>query len=168
MHGSTHAQNFDACRATNRVTDSQGATTPLRYMLNVTAAPGPSFASWGGGVAATSDQDGNGYTALAEYALGAPSPGAPFAKPVHGLTLVSGIPHLTLTAILRVDDPAMTVRGESSVDFSTPSTPWRSDDVGSLPSADQTGVPNGCERRIYHTPTGNDVRKFLRLIFQIE
>lgn len=136
-------------------TDSLGAATSLKWTLEVAAPVGSTYEGWAGGASATSDTNGDGLTALAEYALGASSPAAGDVIPPTE-ALVSG--QLTLTAVVRVDDPALTVTCESS----TTLTSWNPADVSSEAAADQTGVPAGCERRIYSAPLEGS-KKFLRL-----
>jgi hypothetical protein len=146
-----------------RATDSQGAVTPLQYTLDVTAAPGLGFAAWGGGVAADSDHDGNGYTALAEFSLGAAAPGASFTLPVQGTTMMGGTSFLTLTAVVRTDSAGLTVTGQAAVDLAAPAA-WTTTGVDFAPTANI--VPAGCEERIYRTPA-DGIRKFLRLRMEL-
>jgi len=144
-------------------TDSLGAVTPLKYTLNVTAPPGLDFAIWGGGVAADSDHDGNGYTALAEFALGAAGPGASVPVPVRGATSAGGTNFLTLTAVVRTNGTGLTVTGHSAADLTAPGA-WTSHSVDYVSTT--SSVPPGCEERIYRTPA-DGTRKFLRLRMEL-
>jgi len=146
-----------------RATDSQGAVTPLKYTLNVTAPPGVSFAVWGGGAAANSDHDGNGYTALAEFALGAAAPGASFPAPVRGTANTGGVNFLTLTATVRINGTGLTVTGQSAANLATLNA-WAATDVDYVPTTNS--VPDGCQERIYRTPA-DGTRKFLRLRMEL-
>jgi hypothetical protein len=146
-----------------RATDSQGAITPLKYSLTVTAAAGTTFAGWGG-VEANADTDGNGYTALAEFALGASAPGASFPVPVQGATSAGGTNFLTLTATVRTNGTGLTVTGQSAANLAA-TNPWSGVDVDFVPTG-ATDVPDGCEERLYRTPA-DGTRKFLRLHIEL-
>ena len=66
---------------------------------------------------------------------------------------------LSLTAVVRTDDLSLSVVGEAGVDLSS----WSSE-VSVAPTANQVGVPDGCERRIYSVDRANSPsRQFLRL-----
>ena len=147
-----------------RATDTLGASTPLKYTLTVTPSPGTSFATWAGGISANSDNDGNGYTALAEFALGAAAPGGAFAAPVRGLATSGGINYLTLTATVRTDGTGLSVIGQSSANLVS-SSAWTSADVDFVPTG-AIYVPVGCEQRVYRTPAAG-ARKFLRLLMEL-
>jgi hypothetical protein len=67
---------------------------------------------------------------------------------------------LTLTAVVRTNDPSLIVVGEAGVNLSS----WSSSGVSVAPSASQANVPEGCERRIYSVDRANSPsRQFLRL-----
>jgi hypothetical protein len=67
---------------------------------------------------------------------------------------------LTLTAVVRTNDPSLIVVGEAGVDLSN----WNTNGVSVAPSATQTNVPEGCERRIYSVDrVSSPSRQFLRL-----
>jgi hypothetical protein len=69
---------------------------------------------------------------------------------------------LSIAAIVRTNDPALTVYGQSILNLA--SGTWITNDVSMAPSVDQTGVPAGTQRQIFSTPRAtNDTRKFLRL-----
>jgi hypothetical protein len=69
---------------------------------------------------------------------------------------------LSITAIVRTDDPSLTVYGQSILNLATGT--WITNDVSMIPSVDQAGVPAGTQRQIFSTPrTTNDTKKFLRL-----
>ena len=147
-----------------RATDSQGATTPLKFDLLIESSGGGGFAEWAGGAAPDSDDDGNGYVALSEYALGASAPGASFEKPAEEFLTIDEVKYFTLTAVVRVDDPDLMVSGESSL---TLFADWDDSDVDSILSSDQSNVPSGFERRTYRTPVGSAEKKFIRLNFNL-
>jgi len=70
-------------------------------------------------------------------------------------------PNFTLTAVVRTNDPLLTVIGQSSTDLIT----WTDliNNPSGTPSASQAGVPFGCNRRDFTIPIDVDVKKFLRL-----
>jgi hypothetical protein len=72
--------------------------------------------------------------------------------------------NLVLTAIVRVDDPKLTVVGEAVTDLANyaPGS-LATTVVGSAAGVDQTGVPVGCEKQNFKVLQGTDTRKFLRV-----
>jgi hypothetical protein len=69
---------------------------------------------------------------------------------------------LSIVAVVRTNDPSLSVRGQSILNLS--SGTWITNDVTMNPSLDQAGVPSGTQRQIFSTPRAtNDTRKFLRL-----
>ena len=69
---------------------------------------------------------------------------------------------LSITAIVRTDDPSLTVYGQSILNLAAGT--WITNDVSMIPSADQAGVPAATQRQIFSTPrTTDDGKKFLRL-----
>jgi hypothetical protein len=111
------------------------------------------FAGWSGGSAIEPE-------AVARYAIGgASSPGA-----TDGIAMSSAVTSsdLSITAIVRTNDPNLSVFGQSIVDLG-PGT-WATNDVSRVTNGvDQTGVPSGNQRQIFSTPRGLDGKKFLRL-----
>ncbi len=102
----------------------------------------------------------DGLTPLMRYALGANSPNDTVQAPVIGGTSTT----LTLTAVVRTDDPNLSVLGTTKTDL-TGGT-WAATGVSGSPAGagtvgDQTGVITGRERRVYTVTTGS--RTFLRL-----
>jgi hypothetical protein len=94
---------------------------------------------------------------LLKYAVGgALSPTAASESTVTALTSNK----LTLIAVVRTNDPSLSIVGEAGVDLSI----WNSSGVSVAPSANQVSVPEGCQRRIYSVErTGSPSRQFLRL-----
>ena len=95
---------------------------------------------------------------LEKYAVGgALSPAGSSQQPVAGF---SG-PNFTLTAIVRINDPFLTVVGQSSTDLIT----WTDlvNNPSGTPSASQAGVASECKRLDFTISIGADLRKFLRL-----
>lgn len=111
-----------------------------------------SFNEWtGGGVPITTEL-------LKKYAVGgATNPAGSGEAP---RSTLAG-PNFTLTAIVRTNDPFLTVTGQSSTTLGT----WTNLPTNPLgtPAGNQTGVSYGCERRDFSTATGTEPRIFLRL-----
>ena len=139
------------------------ATDGNTLVLTIAADTGETYASWSGGVPPGDDVNGNGYTALEEFALGAAAPGASFAVPVQGATNAGGTNFLTLTAVVRTNGTGLTVDAQTSADLALPAA-WTTSGVDFVPTTNS--VPDGCQERIYRTPaTGS--RKFLRLRMEL-
>jgi hypothetical protein len=120
----------------------------------VAAASGSTFTGWAG--AATLDA-----TNVGKYAIGgASSPTA--TDGVKPTSTVSG-GNLVLTAIVRVDDPKLSVFGEVVTSLANYGTPAATTMIDGADAADQTGVPAGHKRQTFTVPQGADSRKFLRL-----
>jgi hypothetical protein len=111
-----------------------------------------SFNEWtGGGVPITPQL-------LEKYAVG----GAlnPAGSSEQAVSRISGS-NFTLTAIARINDPFLTVVGQTSTDLIT----WSNlvNNPSGTPSSNQAGAPSGCKRLDFTTPVAADLRKFLRL-----
>ena len=113
---------------------------------------GTTFAQWSGGLEPTPEL-------VDLYAFGgASSPEADDGSPSRSVLTATD---LELFVIVRTDDSTLTITGENTANLST--GPWLPDGVSYLVDPDQSGVPTGCERRIYQVARDTDVRKFLRL-----
>jgi hypothetical protein len=94
---------------------------------------------------------------LLKYAVGGAS--SPTGSSENTVTVLDSN-KLTLTAVVRTNDPSLNVVGEAGVDLSN----WNTNGVSNAPSASQASVPEGCERRIYSVDrTNSPSRQFLRL-----
>ncbi len=131
-------------------------------VLTIAADTGVTYASWAAGVPATNDVNGNGYTALEEFALGASAPGAEFLVPQAGATNIGGTNYLTLLANVRTNGTGLSVAGQTATTLAGVA-PWTGNGVDFVPVG-AANVPSGCEQRIYRTPA-NTAQKFLRLQF---
>ena len=111
------------------------------------------FGFWAGsGVSLTPDL-------LRNYAVGgASSPAKTRPNPV--MSLESG--NLRLNAIVRMDDPRLTIVAQYATNLPGPWTNVPSHPAG-IQSSDQSGVGAGCERRDFLMPVGPDPRGFMRL-----
>ena len=121
----------------------------------VTLATVSGFQYWAGaGVTMTPEL-------LLDYGVGgATAPGQ--AGEASSLSLTSGV--LRLTAVVRTNDPAVTVWAQTSTNLLSP-TAWI--DLGTnrlgTPSTNTNGVPAGCQRRVFEAPVHGETRKFLKL-----
>ena len=107
-----------------------------------------------------SDLDGDGISNLMAYALGAAGSNAPVARPTVALSNGS----LVLTAIVRTDDPKLTVVGEAVTNLDNYASGTSIDEVRGEEAADQDGVPDGCMRMTFSVAIeGSVAKKFLRL-----
>ena len=142
----------------------QGARTLL-----VAAATNPAYAPVSAAEITLLDAPVGGYevwsggqtvspAGLLTYAVGgASSPDAPDGLPVsHSVTSSS----LTMTAIVRTNDPNLTVVGKVVGDLS--GSPWNTTNVTMTPG-DQAGVGEGLQRQIWSAPRGGESQKFIRL-----
>jgi hypothetical protein len=123
--------------------------------VTVNPAPiGPTFATAFGGASATA-LGSDGMANLLRYALGANSPSGSVVKPVSALDANS----LSITAIVRINDPKVTVVGESATDL----TAWNTTPIVGVPTADQAGAISGeTQKQSFSVPRGA-TKTFLRL-----
>jgi len=112
-----------------------------------------SFAQWSGAGSATGRQ------AVLRYAIGGAS--SPLAGDgIEPVTEVSA-DTLSMTAIVRTNDPALSVVGFAAAHLD--SADWSTNGVTMTPAAGQVGVPEGCQMQIFSTPRDTNAAKFLRL-----
>ena len=154
---------LDAVTGTISGTPS-AASTPATYTVTASNAAGSTtaginlgvqsaFAAWAQGAPLDS-------TNLLLYAIG----GASGPTATNGVASVTTVNSnlLSITAIVRTNDPSLAVSGQSALNLAT--GPWTTNDVSMTPAANQVGVPSGTERQIFSTPRAtNDTKKFLRL-----
>lgn len=114
------------------------------------------YAAWSGEPAGAPPSSPAELTAYAVGAASGPdSPGEPAFAQIDG-------GYLVLSALVRTDDPDLVVTGlavDDLADFGGPSEVT----VPGERAADQTGVPEGHEHRLFRVPSGSSGRKFLRL-----
>jgi len=115
-----------------------------------------SFSAWSRGYGPNDPTGPNGESAFREYTFGAPRPGAGPVRPSAGF---AGN-RLSLQAIVRTNDPAARVFGESTTNLV--STSWTTNGLTIAPATDQSSVLPGCERRDFSVPADGSA-KFLRL-----
>ena len=136
--------------ATYTVTASNAAgSTTAGINLGVQSA----YAAWAQGAPLDS-------TNLLLYAIGGASDPAATNGVASVTTVNSNL--LSITAVVRTNDPSLAVSGQSALNLAT--GPWTTNDVSMTPAANQVGVPSGTQRQIFSTPHAtNDTKKFLRL-----
>ncbi|MFZ9937127.1 MAG: alpha-amylase domain-containing protein [Luteolibacter sp.] len=124
-------------------------------MVNVQVSPaGTAFSAWSEGADLNSAN-------LIKYAIGGAS-GLMATDGVQSSSTISG-PNLVLTAIVRTDDPKLTVVGEVVTNLADYGTAGSITTVQGVDAPDQTGVPAGCKRQSFTVQRGTDSKKFLRL-----
>jgi glycosidase len=133
------------------------AAADVSQPLTVTA--GDSFESQFPSQAPDSDNDHDGVPALAEYGLG----GNSSANDRHLLPQVVPGSKFSLTAVVRVNDPRLTVTAESSSDLSSG---WSVTPIQGSDDVDQNGVANGFKRRTFAIDAAAAPKSFLRLRFE--
>ena len=118
----------------------------------LTITGGQSFDSWSGGAPLTDDL-------LRKYVFGGASgPNAASEAPVYSLDGST----LSLTAIVRKNDPAIRVEGTFTTDLGNANS-WSTSGVSSTTVGVDQNVPEGTERRKYSVERGSNAKKFLRL-----
>jgi hypothetical protein len=132
------------------------ATTTVSVMVNPETPIGTTFAGWSSSATPTPEL-------VAKYAIGgATSLTGESVKP----TLVLDATTLSITAIVRTDDPThLSVVGQavtSLADYATPGSVVE-EVVGDATGIDQTGVPTGCEKQKFSVNRAGAARMFLRL-----
>jgi len=139
--------------AINQGSVSAGANYTISFnsaLLTITG--GQSFALWSGGALLTDDL-------LRKYVIGGASgPNAASEAPVYSLDGST----LSLTAIIRKNDPALRVEGTFTTDLGNANS-WSTSGVSSTTVGVSQNVPEGTERRKYSVERGSNAKKFLRL-----
>ena len=133
------------------------------HLVLAASQPGVTFHEWSGGAEPASDNDGNGFTALAEFALGAQAPGGAFDPPSFSVTSQGFTNYLTLTAVVRTNARGLAVTGQAASSLAV-SNAWSTNDVEFI--ATTNNAPADHETRIYRTPATNNAG-FLRLFFEL-
>ena len=111
-----------------------------------------------GNASPTADDNGDGISNLMAYALGAASPSSLVAPP----TLNTSDPtKLTITALIRINDPKLNVVGEYGTSLGT----WVTESpIPGIESSSQAGVmPGVTQRQDFSVPRETDPKKFLHL-----
>lgn len=134
--------------STVTITASDGVSVDTRsFNFSVT---GSSFASWSSNAPVTGEL-------LTKYAIGGATNSSASSE-AHQFSTANG--RFWISAVVRTNDPLLSIVGEASGSLSS----WSTNGVIESPAADATGVPDGCQRRIYSVElTNNPSRQFLRL-----
>jgi len=112
-----------------------------------------SFEEWAGaGVGLTPEL-------LVKYAIGGATGSAGAGEP---FTTRTGSALFTLVAVIRTNDPKLSVFGQMTTNLISPWLTFTNYPYG-VPSASQTNVPAGCERRDFSISTDTYPAKFIRL-----
>lgn len=137
--------------AGNITVASTGITTQNIAVAGTVSSGGETFEGWAQG--APLDQAN-----LLKYAIG----GASSPTATNGIAMSNAVTssNLSLTAIVRTNDPNLSVVGQAVTDLTT--GPWSTNSVTMEPG-DQSGVGEGLQRQIWSTPRNSDSKKFLRL-----
>jgi hypothetical protein len=131
---------------------SLGSADASVLVTGTVTAAGQSFTNWAQGAPLNSAN-------LLLYSIG----GATSPTAGNGIASTSAVTasNLSITAIVRTNDPSLTVAGQALTDLAI--GPWSTNEVSMTPSPDTNGVPEGCERQIWSTDRGVTGKKFLRL-----
>ena len=129
---------------------SSGSQSVNVAVSGTVTASGQTFAGWSGGQPLTPSLQ-------LQYAIGgASSPTATNgAAPVTTVTSNA----LTITAVVRTNDPTLTVNGQALIDLAI--GPWSTNTVTMTPMGDP--APDGCQVQVFSTPREANTKKFLRL-----
>jgi endonuclease/exonuclease/phosphatase family metal-dependent hydrolase len=134
--------------------ENYGAVTNQISVSVTSVEPGSaSFTAWLDGQSSSPEL-------LVLYAIG----GASGPTATNGIAKSNAVTssNLSITAIVRTNDPNLSVFGQSIVNLGVGI--WTNNDVSRITNGvDQTGVPDGNQRQIFSTPLGIDGKKFLRL-----
>ena len=110
--------------------------------------------------APSSTTDADGLSGLMRYAVGGDAPGDSVTKPSSS---VIG-EYLVITAIVRTDNPKLTVVGQAVTNLGNYASGTSVVEVLGVDAADQGGVPEGCKLRTFSVALERSVaKKFLRL-----
>lgn len=136
---------------TGNVTLTSSGSQPVNVAVNGTVtASGQTFAGWSGGQPLTPSLQ-------LQYAIG----GASSPTATNGVAPVTTVTSntLTITAVVRTNDPTLTVNGQTLIDLAI--GPWSTNTVTMTPLADP--APEGCQVQVFSTPREANTKKFLRL-----
>jgi hypothetical protein len=130
---------------------SAGAATQNIAVTGTVSSGGSGFTTW---VAGGPTNSAN----VLKYAIG----GASSPTATDGIASITTLTTnaLSITAIVRTNDPNLAVFGESLTNLSVP--PWLTNGVTQTNAGDQSGVPSGTARQIFSVPRTN-TNQFLRL-----
>jgi hypothetical protein len=138
--------------ATQSGDENYEAAMPVSVILTVSEFTGTTFASWSGSpdTAVSSDL-------VYKYAFGAADINS--AEQKMSSSIVNG--KLSLTAVVRTDDPKLIITPKSASTLGT----WSATDpvISVVNAADQTELGTGLVRKVYSVERGIDSKRFLKL-----
>ena len=140
------------------VTVSDGTATSAEVTVLVTVTNIAEYSDIFGSSSPTADDNGDGISNLMAYALGATSPSSPVLPPA----LNTADPtKLTITALIRINDPKLSVVGEYGTTLGT----WvTGSPIPGVQSSSQAGEVAGVtQRQDFSVSRGTDPKKFLHL-----
>jgi len=120
----------------------------------VLTSAGTTFASWSGSATPVDS------STLMKYGVGGATSLTAASEKM--LTTVDAS-NLSITAIVRIDDTKLSVVGQSVTSLSGSWSNLATNPTGTV-SSDQSGVPTGCQRRIFSVSKGVNSKMFLRLV----
>ena len=140
------------------VTVSDGTATSAVGTVVVTVTNVVEYSDFFGSSSPTADDNGDGISNLMAYALGATSPSSVVLPPA----LNTADPtKLTMTALIRINDPKVSVVGIYGL---TPGTWVTGSPITGVPSSSQTGAVAGVtQRQDFSVLRGTDSKKFMYL-----
>ncbi|NBP40795.1 MAG: hypothetical protein EBV34_20665 [Betaproteobacteria bacterium] len=135
------------------VSDGTATSDPVNITVNVSNVP--EYSDIFGSADPSADSNGDGISNLLAYALGATNSNSVVERPTLSVTTSN----LTLTALVRTNDPKVAVWGNAT----TTLTNWPTNLIVGLPSADQTGAVSGItQKQDFTVERGTNARQFLR------
>jgi autotransporter-associated beta strand protein len=140
------------------VTVSDGTATSAVGTVVVTVTNAAEYSDFFGSSSPTADDNGDGILNFMAYALGAMSPSSVVLPPA----LNTADPtKLTITALIRINDPKLNVVGEYGTTLGT----WEmASPITGADSSDQTGALAGVtKKKDFSVSRGTDSKKFLHL-----
>jgi hypothetical protein len=140
------------------VTVSDGTATSAVGTVVVTVTNVAEYSDFFGSSSPTADDNGDGISNLMAYALGATSASSVVLPPA----LNTADPtKLTITALIRINDPKVSVVGIYGL---TPGTWVTGSPITGVPSSSQSGAVAGVtQRQDFSVPRGTDSKKFMYL-----
>lgn len=127
-----------------------GAGQVVLTVVEIANVPQAAFASWSDNAEVTSES-------VYKYAFGAADMNSAAQEMTSSITPTT----LSLTAVVRTDDPKLVITPKSASALGT----WSATDpvISVLNAADQTGLGTGLVRKVYSVERGIDSKRFLKL-----
>ena len=140
------------------VTVSDGTDTSEVGMVVVNVTDVAEYSDFFGSSSPTADDNGDGISNLMAYALGAASPSSIVTPPALNTTDST---KLTITALIRINDPKLSVFGEYGLSLGT----WATDSpIAGVDSSIQTGAVDGVtKKKDFSVLRSPDPKKFMHL-----